>query len=356
MPSTSAWSAWPSSAWRTYREALNKSCRARRCFSGMRCQAPDPRQAWTACLAWQQRRSPGKAPSRRARTKTGPLSTKFLARASSTGCETLAAKSSRFCRERAWQHLFRASLAVEATQRLNGDVFHGAGVAVVNHVVRVPVDLLVAEFVDIAVADPGRAQVLDLDIRGVVDAAGLHHLLVGLVFLDRQLAFRVVLHVEGRDLAVLGFDGDRVRPFLVDDVVPIGLQLVPDEGGAIVVVVLGLGQACVCEPEQTRNEKAGSQKAPCAVHVQSPLPCLACGMRAEPAMKILRNRQARACRTMAKWAARGARVRTFAGKPWMCDNDGLGCTGSPRASPFTPRLIRASSAPRPDSRLMVDVF
>src|SRR6185369_5590543 len=103
MPSTSAWSAWPSSAWRTYREALNKSCRARRCFSGMRCQAPDPRQAWTACLVWQQRRSPGKAPSRRARTKTGPLSTKFLARASSTGCETLAAKSSRFCLERAWQ-------------------------------------------------------------------------------------------------------------------------------------------------------------------------------------------------------------------------------------------------------------
>src|SRR5512140_367856 len=77
----------------------------------MRCKAPDPRQAWTACLVWQRRRSPGKAPSLRARTKTGPLPTKFLAGASSTGCETLAAKSSRFCRERAWQHLFRASLA-----------------------------------------------------------------------------------------------------------------------------------------------------------------------------------------------------------------------------------------------------
>src|SRR5689334_14630060 len=57
----------------------------------------------------EQRRSPGKASSLRARTKTGPLPTKFLARASSTGCETLAVKSSRFCLERAWQHLFRAS-------------------------------------------------------------------------------------------------------------------------------------------------------------------------------------------------------------------------------------------------------
>jgi hypothetical protein len=38
------------------------------------------------------------------------LATKFLARASSTGCETLAAKSSRSCLERAWQHLFSASL------------------------------------------------------------------------------------------------------------------------------------------------------------------------------------------------------------------------------------------------------
>src|SRR5207253_5800177 len=109
------------------------------------------------------------------------------------------------------------------------DVFDGAHISVVNHLVWEPVDVFVAVVVDIGVADIRGTQILDLRQHAGVGHQGdsvrlaplRRHLFRGLVFLDRYVPLFAVLHVDARDLAVFDGDRSRVLAVLVNDVVTV---------------------------------------------------------------------------------------------------------------------------------------
>ena len=105
------------------------------------------------------------------------------------------------------------------------------------------------------------------------------HFLVGLIFLDRYVAFLGVLDVKRGDLAVFYVNRNGVFPFLVEHVVTVGFDFLAKKLFPVLMVmfVLLCGERTIDNRENAEDGDKGSEKGELIQAAQAFVLCIAGG-------------------------------------------------------------------------------